>query len=49
MLVAYVFEKYNIKHLVPEIKLYSRAWCDRKIICQAWYDSLMEDIMGLPG
>jgi len=35
-------------HLIPEIKFYGRAWRDRKGICQAWYDSLMNDFMGLP-
>jgi len=40
--------KHTSNHLVPEIKFYGRAWRDRKGICQAWYDRLTNDIMGLP-
>ena len=39
-------EMVSVKYTYQRaIKFYSRAWRDRKGICQAWYDHLMNDIM----
>ena len=40
-----LYDQHLSNHLVPEIKFCSCAWRDRKVICQAWYDHLMNDIM----